>query len=98
MAPEINFDVDGDGKVSQQDIEQQKEMLAIERAESKAETQKKMAGIALGTMICYALIPLIPGLSADSLSTISAMSDMLFLSQASIVGFYFGAQAYMTRK
>ena len=32
------------------------------------------------------------------LSTLSSLSDMLFLSQASIIGLYCGATAYMSRK
>jgi len=29
---------------------------------------------------------------------LASLSDMLFLSKASIVGFYFGEQAYMAKK
>jgi hypothetical protein len=49
-------------------------------------------------MIIYAMLPLMPFVSESRLSTIAALSDMLFLSQASIVGLYFGATAYMNKK
>ena len=36
--------------------------------------------------------------SESRLATLSSLSDMLFLSQASIIGLYFGATAYMSKK
>ena len=39
-----------------------------------------------------------PFIPDSRLDTLAALSDMLFLSQASIVGLYFGASAYMSRR
>ncbi len=50
------------------------------------------------SMCCFALLPLAPFVPDSRLDTIAALSDMLFLSQASVVGLYFGATAYMARK
>ena len=38
-----------------------------------------------------------PFVPESRLSTLSSLSDMLFLSQAGVVGLYFGATAFMSR-
>ncbi len=55
-----------------------------------------MAWVAMISMILYPLASLI--IAEDRLDTWSAMSDMIFLSQASVIGLYFGATAYMAKK
>ena len=92
------FDVDGDGVVTDKEIAMEKEMMELERQEEKAEAQKKMAWVAMISMCIFALLPLMPFVPEARLSTLSSLSDMLFLSQASIIGLYFGASAYMSRK
>ena len=72
------------------------EILKQELAEEKADTQRRMAWVAMISMILYPLASLI--IAEDRLDTWSAMSDMIFLSQASVIGLYFGATAYMAKK
>ena len=57
-----------------------------------------MAWVAVASMVGFALLPLVPYIPERRLEFLASLSDMLFLSQASIVGFYFGAQAYMAKK
>ena len=90
------FDADGDGVVSDQELSRAGEMIELELREEKAEAQKKMAWVAIIAMCAYPLISL--GIPESKLQTWGSMSDMIFLSQASIVGMYFGAQAYMAKR
>ena len=90
------FDADGDGVVSDQELSRAGEMIELELREEKAEAQKKMAWVAIIAMCAYPLISLV--IPESKLETWGSMSDMIFLSQASIVGMYFGAQAYMARR
>jgi|TARA_R110002020_G_scaffold317990_1_gene533605 hypothetical protein len=92
------FDLDNDGTVSDAEINRGKEMLELELREEKADAQKRMAWVAVASMVGFALLPLIPWIPEARLQFLASLSDMLFLSQASIVGFYFGAQAYMAKK
>lgn len=92
------FDLDGDGIVTDDELARSQTMLELELREEKAESQKLMAWVAVVSMMAYALLPLMPFVSEARLGTIAALSDMLFLSQASIVGLYFGATAYMAKK
>tara|TARA_E500000081_G_C6133770_1_gene355362 strand:+ start:388 stop:699 length:312 start_codon:yes stop_codon:yes gene_type:complete len=91
-----SYDADGDGVVSDEELARAKEFTDMELREEKAEAQKKMAWVAIIAMCAYPLISLL--IPESKLQTWGSMSDMIFLSQASIVGMYFGAQAYMSRK
>ena len=90
------YDADGDGIVTDQELSRAGEMIELELREEKAEAQKKMAWVAIIAMCAYPLISLL--IPESKLQTWGSMSDMIFLSQASIVGMYFGAQAYMAKR
>ena len=92
------YDVDVDGTVNDEEISRQQEMLQLELQEEKADSQRRMAWTAVVSMCVFAILPVIPFIPADRLSTLASISDMLFLSQASIVGLYFGATAYMAKR
>ena len=92
------YDADGDGVVSDQEISRHQEMLQLELQEQKSASQRQMAWVAVGSMCVFAVLPLAPFVPVDRLSTLASISDMLFLSQASIVGLYFGATAYMAKR
>jgi hypothetical protein len=91
------FDLDHDGIVTDEEIHMHQEMVELNLREEKAQTQKQMAWVAMVSMCVYALLPIFPFIPEDRLATLASLSDMLFLSQASVVGLYFGATAYMAR-
>ena len=92
------FDLDNDGTVTDEELARSQTMLELELREEKADSQRRMAWVAVISMIGYALLPLMPFVPESRLATLASLSDMLFLSQASIVGLYFGATAYMNKK
>ena len=92
------YDVDGDGTVTDEELAKHTEMLQLELQENKAQTQRQMAWVAVISMCVFALLPLAPFVPSDRLDPLASISDMLFLSQASIVGLYFGATAYMAKR
>ena len=91
------YDLDGDGTVTDEELAKNQELLAIQLREQKADSQQRMAWVSLTSMVVYAVLPLMPFVPESRLSTLASLSDMLFLSQASIVGLYFGATAYMAK-
>ena len=92
------YDADGDGVVSDQEISRHQEMRQLELQEQKSASQRQMAWVAVGSMCVFAILPLAPFVPSDRHDTLASISDMLFLSQASIVGLYFGATAYMAKR
>ena len=91
------YDIDGDSTITIEELEQSKRILEQELQEAKASTQKKISIAAVISMIVFAFVPLIPLVPADRLDFLTGISDMFFLSMASIVAMYFGATAYMTK-
>ena len=92
------YDIDQDGTVSDEELERATQMLELDLREEKQDSQRRIACVAMSSMVFYSLLPLLPFVPEARLSTLSSLSDMLFLSQASIIGLYFGATAYMSRK
>lgn len=92
------YDLDGDGTVSDEELARNQELVEIELREEKADSQRRMAWVSLSSMVVYSILPLLPFIPESRLSTLASLSDMLFLSQASIVGLYFGATAYMAKR
>ena len=92
------YDIDQDGTVSDEELERATQMLELDLREEKQDSQRRIAWVAMSSMVLYSLLPLLPFVPEARLSTLSSLSDMLFLSQASIIGLYFGATAYMSRK
>ena len=92
------YDLDGDGVVSDEELARNQELVEIELREEKADSQRRMAWVSLSSMVVYSILPLLPFIPESRLSTLASLSDMLFLSQASIVGLYFGATAYMAKR
>jgi len=92
------YDLDGDGVVSDEELARNQELVEIELREEKADSQRRMAWVSLSSMVVYSILPLLSFVPESRLSTLASLSDMLFLSQASIVGLYFGATAYMAKR
>jgi hypothetical protein len=94
----INIDVDGDGKIEQDDIEAVKAIEEIDRMNRRQMSQRKMAWVAMWSMILFTLLlfsPLIPE------SRVNALSDLLglfYIAQAGVVGAFLGVTAWMNKK
>jgi hypothetical protein len=92
------FDLDRDGVVTDAEIKRSQEMLEIELREEKSEAQKRMAWVAMLSMIVFSTLlfaPIIPD------SRVSALADLLglfYIAQAGVVGAYMGVSAWMSRK
>ena len=92
------YDIDNDGVVTDEELERATQMIELDLREEKQDSQRRIAWVAMSSMVLYSLLPLLPFVPQERLATLSSLSDMLFLSQASIIGLYFGATAYMSRK
>lgn len=91
------LDSNNDNIISKEELDNGRELLELNLREKKAKAQEKIVWVSVISMLIYAFLPLAPFIPIERLATIEAMSDMLFISQASIVGFFFGATAYMNK-
>ena len=89
------YDVDGDGVVSDGELATVKAIHQQEAADEKADAQRKMAWISLISMLvftCFVFLPIFPD------SRITALADLFglfYIGMAGVVGAYMGMTAYM---
>lgn len=94
----VDFDIDGDGSVTLEEIAMKERMLEVELREEKAESQKKMAWIAMGTMIIFTIFLFTPLMSDGRVSALADLLGLFYIAQTGIVAAYMGATAYMAGK
>ncbi len=67
-------------------------------ATRKSRITKKMSWVAVGSMVGFTAGLFTPFVPVDRVAALADLLGLFYLGQASIVGFYFGAQAYMSRQ
>ena len=92
------FDLDGDGTVSDEEIKRSQDMLEIEVREEKSEAQKKMAWVAMGSMIVFSAILFTPMVSESRVSALADLLGLFYIAQTGVVGAYMGVSAWMSRR
>ena len=92
------FDLDGDGTVSDEEIKRSQDMLEIELREEKSEAQKRMAWVAMGSMIIFSGVLFTPVVTESRVSALADLLGLFYIAQAGVVGAYMGVSAWMSRK
>ena len=88
------FDIDGDGVVSDE------EMAVIQKidAHEKSDAQRKMAWVAMVTMIVFTLLLFLPIFPDGRIKALSDLFGLFYIGMAGVVGSFFGLTAYMSKK
>ena len=89
------FDLDGDGVVTDEEIARSKEMVDLELREEKSEAQKMMAWLAILVMIAVTVVLFTPFIGDSRVSALSELLGLFYFSLCGIVGTYMGATAFM---
>ena len=92
------YDMDGDGVVTDEELEHAKDIKKTETELRKNVAQLRMARYTLIFMGCYAVFLASPWCSAEKLEGLGAVTALIFLSGAGIVGAYMGTTAWMSKK
>jgi len=92
------YDLDGDGTVSDEEIQRSQEMMELGLREEKAESQKNMAWIAMGSMLVFSMILFSPMVSESRVAALADLLGLFYIAQAGVVGAYMGTTAWMSRK
>ena len=77
----IDFDVDGDGKITEQEVAMKERMLEVELREEKAESQKKMAWIAMVMMIGFTVVLFTPLMSDTRVAALADLLGLFYIAQ-----------------
>ena len=91
-------DLDGDGIVTDAELAREKEMIEMELREEKSDAQKRMAWLAMGSMIVFSIVLFLPIVSDNRVKALADLLGLFYIAQAGVVGAYMGTTAWMSRK
>jgi len=92
------FDLDHDGIVTDDEIHRHQEMVELTLREEKADTQKRMAWVAMLSMVIFSIFLMLPIMPDSRVNALSDLLGLFYIAQASVCAAYFGATAFMSRK
>tara|TARA_A100000172_G_scaffold27531_1_gene16181 strand:- start:8714 stop:9049 length:336 start_codon:yes stop_codon:yes gene_type:complete len=93
------YDSDGDGIVTDQELETSKELQELKLRHERADAQRAMSWFALWGMLLYPSLVVASeffGLT-QAAAILGAMASVYFVSVAGILAAFFGAQAWSNR-
>ena len=94
------YDVDGDGVVTDEELDLDERMMRLENEDKKADAQRNMAWFALAGMLLYpacVVISVVFGIESAA-KILGDMAGVYFIAVAGIVAAFFGAQALVKTK
>ena len=92
------YDMDGDGIVTDEELEHAKEIKKTEYELRKQLAQRRMATATLIAMGVFTFMMFMPFISIERINALSDISNLFYISGAGIVGAFMGATAWMNRK
>lgn len=92
------YDLDGDGEITDSELEHAKEIRETERDLRKSLAQLRMARFTLIGMGIFTVAMFTPWVPLERVEALSDISNLFYISGAGIVGAYMGTTAWMSRK
>ena len=92
------YDMDGDGIVTDEELEHAKEIKETERDLRKSLAQLRMARFTLIGMAVFTAAMFTPWVSVERIHALSERSSLFYISGAGIVGAYMGTPAWIAKK
>ena len=91
------YDSDGDGIVSDEEMANAERILEIENRDAKEDQLRQMAWVAMMSMVVFTLVLFLPFISDERISALDNLLQMFYIAQAGVVATFFGSSAYMSR-
>lgn len=91
------YDTNQDGVVDDEEIARENAARELENKDKKEDQQRRMAWIAMLSMIVFTAILFSPIISPERVAALSDLLSMFYIAQAGVVATFFGAQAYINR-
>ena len=92
------YDIDGDGVVSDKELAAKKAMQEAETQEEKADAQRNMAWLSLIGMLVFTGLVFMPFFPDSRIEVLADLFGLFYIGQAGVVGAYMGMTAYMSAK
>jgi len=77
--------------------DQEIEMLEQDRIDRRQDNQRKMAWIALASMLMFTVLIFVPFIENERIKIFVSLADLFYLAQAGIVSAYMGSEAIVNR-
>ena len=90
------YDEDGDGVVTDEELRHVKEIKEVEHNLRKQRAQRRMATWTLIGMGAFTVVMFV--LTLDRIAALADISNLFYISGAGIVGAYMGTTAWMNKK
>jgi hypothetical protein len=91
------YDADGDGIVSDEEIAKAERLAELENKDRKEDQLRQMAWVAMGSMVFFTIALFLPFLSVERLTALDNLLSMFYIAQAGVVATFFGSSAYMSK-
>lgn len=91
------YDVDGDGIVSDSEIDRAEKLAELENKDRKEDQLRQMAWVAMLSMVGFTIAIFLPLISVERLTALDNLLSMFYIAQAGVVATFFGSSAYMSR-
>lgn len=91
------YDSNKDGVVNDVELSNAGVATDLENRDKKEDQQRRMAWIAMISMIVFTVFLFLPIVSTERVEALSDLLSMFYIAQAGIVASFFGAQAYINR-
>lgn len=91
------YDLDYDGEVDDEEIDNAQEMLELELREEKADAHRRMAWVSMISMIIFTIVLFLPIVSESRVAALADLLGLFYIAQAGIVGAYMGVTAWMSK-
>ena len=91
------YDANYDGTVDDEEIDNAQEMLELELREEKADAHRRMAWVAMISMIIFTVALFLPVVSESRVAALADLLGLFYIAQAGVVGAYMGVTAWMSR-
>ena len=92
------YDVDGDGVVSDAELATVKAIHEAEVAEEKADAQRRMAWTSIIAMLVFSAFLFLPIFPDSRIKALADLFGLFYIGMAGVVGAYMGMTAYMSAK
>lgn len=90
------YDIDGDGEVTDEEMAKIDHMIETENKEKKEAQLRKMAWVAMLSMVAFTLVLFTPFTDIARVQALASVLQMFYVAQAGVVATFFGASAYVS--
>ena len=96
--PDRDLDLDQDGEVSAEDVAAVEKLAEVERQDRKQQAQRRMAWVAIWSMVVFTVVLFSPVISDSRVSALADLLGLFYIAQAGVVGAFMGMSAWMSRR